>query len=339
VSSLSSFPRAQLGELRKAIAPTIGVIFVIAIGVCWAAISFSASFLQEQADVLPNTAAMSESVDQSCIDNPNDSSDVCEASRIQAASTETFAANTQRLGEIGQSYDTAPGLLRYVSHQWATTLGWIVVALIAAFHVASEWATRSAGLTAHANGSRARFVATKIVSTWLIALATLAATTVALFALRPLFTTNGTITNSTGDGTVQLATDSTWSSWSGALAHFAIAAGVLLAVSTVAVAVAMISKRAILTVGAVIVMTAGVYLAGSSQFSPSEAIAGWMDFDEVNGGIVGDSVLWVYSGSQANLATPPTNITTSPAFVVLYVALVAAIAAAASVIVSRRRAL
>ena len=174
MSSLSSFPRAQLGELRKAIAPTIGVIFVIAIGVCWAAISFSASFLQEQADVLPNTAAMSESVDQSCIDNPNDSSDVCEASRIQAASTETFAANTQRLGEIGQSYDTAPGLLRYVSHQWATTLGWIVVALIAAFHVASEWATRSAGLTAHANGSRARFVATKIVSTWLIALATLA---------------------------------------------------------------------------------------------------------------------------------------------------------------------
>jgi len=327
------------GEIRKSISPTIGIIFFLAFGVMLASITFAANFADTQADVLPNVDAMAAQIDAACLDNPDDSSDECVASRLQAQATNEFSTQANRLGEIGNALSTPPGVIRFVSHHWATTIGWILVALIAAFHVAGEWNAGSIGVTAQSVGSRPRFVALKIASTWIIALAGMAFVAAALTLGRPLFSTDGMISNAAQSGTVALGVDPAWSSWTTALTDAAIAAAVLLAVSTLAVGFAVTLRRPIPTVFAMLAVLITMFLAGPASWMPSQAIAKWLEFNTVNDGLISDHLLWNYPGVNDTITDPLSTIALAPGLTIILIAAAALVTAATIVTANNRRAL
>ena len=307
-------------------------------GVIWAQIASAARFAQGQSDTLPNIASMDGSVDPDCLTNPSDLSELCQLSRGQEELARAFELNVTTIGEIGQAYDTLPGLVHYVSHQGATTIGWITLAMIAAFHVAGEWQNRSLAVSVHAAGSRRRFFALKVASTWIITLFALVATIFGLFVTRSTFVKSGIVSNATQDGTVQYQANAAWTDWSTSLSHFAIAAGVLLAVSAVVVAFSMVVRRAMPTAFAGLALVGAFYLIGPVGWSPINTTAVWFDLDAVNSPAVGGTLLWNYEGTDLSVGLPTIDLDMVVWHPIVTAALIICVAIAAAVVVEKRQA-
>ena len=150
----------------------------------------------------------------------------------------------------------------------------------------------------------------KSLSTWVISLVGLVVVAGVLSLLRTSYSTTGLISNENQTGTVQLGVDSDWSSWTSALTSFFIAAVVLLSVSVLATTIAVSVRKPIPTVLAVLVVVVAMFYLSSLPFSPSETIAAWLNFDSVNGGLVGDHLFWSYPGSDLALTDSTVSIPT-----------------------------
>src|SRR5579875_1496238 len=159
--------RTLRAELRKLVHPVSAILVIICFGfiVIDARTTYHFSRLQTPVAVLATqqiqqAAAACQSVARTSL------SEDCQNTLVAAALNNSFARNGIALGRVTNSLSTWPGMLRFVSHQLATGLGWILLTLLIAVHVAGEWSSRTAAATLLATGSYWKFWLAKVVSTW-----------------------------------------------------------------------------------------------------------------------------------------------------------------------------
>ena len=234
-----------------------------------------------------------------------------------------FASNGIALGRVTNALRTWPGLLRFVTHQFSTGLGWLLLAVLLSVHVAGEWSTKTAGVTLVAIGSRWRFWLAKMLSVWLFMMVLTVVGASLLYLLRPTFTSTVGIPQPAlqqGDPSTwhlsALRPDASWSSLVSSLGIFGLASLLWLVLSAAGTTIAATLRRPMV---ALVTFVAGLSLAlAVAQFANKP---GWTVIPSVNQLLrlqatpfgVRDSRLWYVPGAptyiQAARAATPTSVT------------------------------
>ncbi|MGI8809863.1 MAG: hypothetical protein ACR2KK_18880 [Acidimicrobiales bacterium] len=311
------FVRSTGAELRKLVHPVVGLLVVVTALAIWMDIRSTVGFVADQTPIAADfDDRLRAEADPACFTSPPDASERCELQRADEEANRLFRPNAVALGRIAASLDTPGGALRFVSNELATGIGWLLLAALAAVHVAGEWQAATAEATILAVGGRCRFYVAKALSLWLgvgVLLVTIAG---ALYLARPLFMRR---TIGVPDPPLQtapfrswkltpVAPDGSWSSLPRSLGYVAAALGVLLVLTLVFVSVAALVRRPLATAatlaGALLLLVVVAASLGRPALTPFVAVADLLDLRQVPPGIT-STRLWVVPGAARNLYVPP----------------------------------
>jgi hypothetical protein len=283
--------------------------------------------------------------DQLCAQQPSGPVNGCEMAIDTVEVNRNFEPNGVELGEIAMAMRTFPGVLTFVSHQLATGFGWLMLGLLAAIHLARERASGSVGQSVLRAG-RSRYLAAKVASLFVAAVAGLLGATVALYVLRPTYAAIVRVPTQWSrhldgtDGPLRtLPADPHWSTWSSAGRSALSGLAVVLVVCCVFGLVASLFRQpvtaAVVLGGLVLAMFLAVQWWDHGTWVPEMAISRWLQVDGSPFGLT-DIRLWDPSGQPADLYGAPHRVAVPVASSIAWVVgAVAASAAAARAFVRR----
>lgn len=299
--------RTFLGELRKLAHPVAAIIVIV----CFAFILTDARTTYHYARLQTPVAVVASShiADDAaaCRANGDTVSIQCQNSLDTLALNDRFASNGIALGRVNNSLSTWPGMLRFVTHQLGAGLGWILLAVLLALHVAGEWSSRTAASTLVATGSLRRFWFAKIATIWVAMIGiTLLGTTV-LYLSRSAYLGKVGIPaplEQPGDPSTwhlaALSPDPTWSSWSHSAAALGKTSVIWLLFILAGAAIAGLIRRTLATVVLDIAALSTVLVlaryANSTTWSPVGVISRVLDLQKTPFG-VRDTRLWSVPGA------------------------------------------
>jgi hypothetical protein len=340
--------RTLLGELRKLLHPVAAIMIIV----CFAYILTDARTTYYYAQLqTPVAVIASDHIKQEaagCLDPHGGAiSEQCQQKLDDAALNDHFAGNGIKLGRVTNALSTWPGMLRFVSHQLATGVGWILLGVLLALHVAGEWSSRTAASTFMATGSYRRFWLAKIGSIWLAMIAIALAGTTVLWLAKSTFIGKAGIpdpVNQPGDPSTwhlaALPPDASWSSWAASSGVLGITAIIwaLFIIAGVAVA-ALIRRTLIMVVVWIAALSAVLSLArysGDTNYSPIGVIGQVLHLNQTPFG-VRDTRLWEVPGAPGFIQDTARTITIDTGQVLAWIAIPLALALVASAIFQRRR--
>lgn len=340
--------RTLRAELRKLVHPVAAIIVVV----CFAYILTDArttySYARLQTPLAVSASARIAGEAEGCLDiRGGPISEECQRKLENAGLNDKFAINGVRLGRVTNSLSSWPGMLRFVSHELATGLGWVLVAVLLALHVAGEWSSRTAATTIIATGSYRRFWLAKVGSIWLAMIGiTLAGTTI-------LWLANSTFLGKVGvpDPILQpgdpstwhqtaLQPDATWSSWTVSASFLGITAVSWLLFIIVGVGVAALIRRTLSTVavwmGALSAMLVLARFLGRTDYTPIGVMGQVLHLSETPFG-VRDTRLWLVPGAPGFIQDTARVVSVETGQLLTWVAIPLALAFAAAFAFQRRR--
>lgn len=335
------------GELRKLAHPVAATIVVV----CFAFIVVDARttyhYARLQVPVAIGTSPHLAEVRGACHTIGRVVTAHCQAALNTAAAGDGSAAGGVKLARVTNSLSTWPGMLRFVSHELATGLGWIVLAVLIGVHVAGEWGSRTAGSTLIATASRVRFWLAKIVSVWITMAATAVIGTTVLFLARAGFI--GTVgipapLDQQGDPSTwhlaALAPDATWSSWAGSVGVLGLTSVIWVPLVLIDVAVAGLLRRTVTTVASLVAVLAAMFVlaryAHRTEGLPSAVIARALNLEYTPFG-VRDAQLWSVPGAPQFIQDNVHPVFVAPTQVLTWIAVALFVALLAAFASSRRR--
>jgi hypothetical protein len=262
-------------ELRKLAQPVPVIVILLCFAFIWADARTTYHFarLQTPVAVIASTDIAGAASECAPAQPATELSPECQQRLADAALNDHFAQNGIALGRVTNALSTWPGLLRFVTHQLATGLGWVLLAILLSVHVGAEWSSGTAASSLLATGSLRRFWIAKVLSTWLVMLGLALLATTVLYLIRPSFTATVGIPDplqQAGDPSTwhltALRPDPSWSSWSTSFGVLAVASLIWLILSMAAAALAILLRRPIVTaVLSVAVLSAFVVIARSAH--------------------------------------------------------------------------
>lgn len=310
------FLRQVRGELRKLVNPITVGLLVVLIAFFWQDLSRTTFLAENQAGIaVAAHLSTQQDVAVKCAPGAPNSVSECQLAHANEGLNRLFASNSVKLGRIGRSLSTLPGLATFVSHQFTTGMGWIFVALLAAMHITREESRGTVGASVLRAG-RSRYLGAKSVSLAVVALVGLVISTLVLFAIRSTFAVHPTVptsvrntaTNQVLTGNHALAPDATWSSWSHSAASVGQAAVVLLVVAAVFSVLASRFRRplpaAVAGSGVIAVFFGLAEWLHHSSWGPMGGLSRLFGLDRVPLGVV-DVRLWDITARPPDLSASP----------------------------------
>ena len=339
--------RTLRGELRKLAHPAAAIIVIV----CFAFILTDArttyDYARLQAPIAILSSAHLSTTSGACQTGQDPVTAHCQALLDQAAEGDSFAANGIALARVTNSLSTWPGMLRFVSHELATGLGWVLIAVLIGVHVAGEWSSRTAGTTLLASVSRARFWLAKVVSLLIAMIGIAMLGTTVLYLTRHGFL--GTVgipapLHQHGDpSTWQLAAlpvDPAWSSWATSLGGLGVTAIIWLMLVLVGVACAGLIRKTLATVALLVAVLAIVFAlaryAHRTEWSPLAVVGRSLSLAQTPFG-VRDTRLWSVPGAPGSIQDGVHAISASAGQVLAWLLIAPLLALVMSVVSSRRR--
>lgn len=310
-----TFLRQVRAELRKLCAPFTLVLLVIFAAVVWQDASTTAQFADRQTPVaVAVTLDLRRQLDEIC---PNGLTGVvngvdCDILRQDMELNRYFGTNGLALGAVAASLDTYPGLNKFTSHQMATGLGWLLLALLTALHVTRERSVGSAGYSVLRMG-RFRYLTAKAVSLFVAAFVLILITSSALFALRATFARDvGAPRASIGSNGAfaqpeePVAASTDWTSWSAVLSDLFRCLLVVALIIVAFVGIASLLRRT--TVAAAVLASMSAILIAASH---SAAASGWLPVAKLSGALgidqvpygVRDARIWNLAGRAPDMSS------------------------------------
>lgn len=338
--------RLARGEMRKLATAGSAVLFVVFVSVLWQDAGRFSGLAEAQAPIaVAVTNDNTRAVETACTPGATDVDDACRTARLDLSDNRHFEPNSVALGRRAMALHTLPGLITFVSHQLATGLGWLLIALVAAGHVTRERSAGTLGSSVLRSGA-SRYLIGKVISLFGGAWAALCGATLVLFALRPTFTSSVEVP--AGDGGVAdlgrtamrtLAPDHEWSSWAsagrGVLAAMVVVLAVCVLFGLVAAVIRQPATTAAVLGGFVVLLFAIAEWGHRSSWVPMRAISVLIGLGDPPYGLT-DVRLWDTSLQPARIydraPTPPVPVASSLAW-----ALACLVACALAVRVFRRR--
>lgn len=320
-----SFVRQVRGELRKLVNPfTVGLLVVL-IAFFWQDLSRTTFLAADQAEiaVAAHLATQQEAATECAPGAPNSARE-CQLARLNEADNRLFASDSVKLGRIGRSFGTLPGLATFVAHQFTTGMGWLFVALLAAMHITREESRGTAGASVLRAG-RSRYLGAKTVSLAIVALVGVVVSTLGLFAIRSTFAVHPTVPTAVRNadtsrvliGNHALAPDATWSSWSHAAAAIGQALAVLVVVAAVFTVLASRFRRplpaAVAGSGVIVAFFGLADWLHRSSWGPMGGLSRLLGLDHVPFGVV-DVRVWDISNRPTYLGESPFRMVARDAF-------------------------
>lgn len=340
--------RTLLGELRKLLHPVTAIIVIV----CFAYILTDArtTYYYGQLQTPVAVVAGNHITQQAkgCTNNSGGTiSEQCQQALDNAALNDNFASNGIKLGRVTNSLSTWPGMLRFVSHQLGTGLGWVLLAVLLALHVAGEWSSRTAASTLVAIGSYRRFWLAKVGSIWLAMIAIALLGTTALYLARSTFIGKVGVPdplNQPGDPSTwhlaALRPDPTWSSWTGSAGVLGVTSIIwLLLIIAGATIAGLIRKTLLMVVVWIAALSAVLALAryaGRTSWTPVGVIGQVLHLQQTPFG-VRDTRLWKVPGAPEFIQDNYQSIAVDTAQVLTWVAIPIVIALVATALFNRRR--
>jgi hypothetical protein len=334
-------------ELRKLAHPVALVMVLVCFAFVWADARTTYHFARLQTPVAITVGADIAAAASKCTgSSPAVATPDCQQRLADAALNDHFAQNGIALGRVTNALSTWPGLLRFVSHQLATGLGWMLLAILVSIHVAGEWSSKTASNTLLAVGGLRSLWLAKVASIWLAMVGLVLVGTTVLYLIRASFTASVGIPDPAeqqGDPSTwhltALAPDPAWSSWSLSFGVLAAASLVWLVLGMVGTSLAVLLRRPILTaVIAVAGLSAGVVVARwvhRPEWTYLNAIGQLLRLDRTPFG-VRDTRMWYVPGSQTFIQQPKQLVPFSAGQVGLWFGIGIAIALACGLLAWRR---
>jgi hypothetical protein len=323
--------RTLLGELRKLLHPVAAIVVIVCFAYILTAARTTYYYGQLQTPVAVADGGQIVSEAAGCLGSAHNSiSQQCQQKLDDAALNDHFAANGIALGRVTNSLSTWPGMLRFVAHQLATGLGWILLAVLLALHVAGEWSSRTAASTLLATGSFRRFWLAKIASVWLAMVAISLLGTTVLWLTKSAYLGKVGIPdpiNQPGDPSTwhvaALKPDPVWSSWADSSGVLGITSLIWLLLIITGVAVAALVRRTLVMVvvgiGALSTVLSLAHYAHRISYSPLSVIGQVLHLNKTPYG-VRDTRLWEVPGAPGFIQDTARTVTIDPGQVVLWIA-------------------
>lgn len=310
---MRSFGRQLRAEARKATNLLILALFIVWAVFLWqdATRTGQLASVQPQAAVMSQMAAKQQ-LKQLCVAGE---SAQCVNARHDIAVNQYLVENSIEQGRIAASLITFPGLLTFVSHQFAAGMGWLFVALVAALHLTGEESRGTVGASVLAAG-RMRYLLAKIVSIWSVSVVAVIAAAVVLYELASTFAVSPSVPTGfhvTGehlsfDGSRTLTPDPTWASWSHAFGEFWHAAAVLAVIAVVFCALATRFRRVTRAAAAGALVVGAFYAIAAwlhgRAWGPMGGVARLLSLDHVPYGVI-DVRLFDITGRPSDMLMRP----------------------------------
>lgn len=322
--------RTIRAELRKLVHPVVGITLLVMFGFIWTDARTTEDFARLQTPIAVKSVAANFSSTPTCSPQTIDPTQACKERLLDQALNSHFGDNAIALGRVSNSLRTWPGAVRFVTNQMVAGLGWLLITILVAVHVAGEWSGRTIGTTLLATGNLRRFYMAKVASlTAALLVWTLAAGTL-LYFLRGLGAApTGVPTPLTQSGDPRewhvtvLPADVSWSSLTSTLGFLMIASVVWLVGSMLGTGAAMVLRRPWLTVVAgmttlSLFLTLAVW-GHRSQWTPLPTLAAMFRLENTPFG-VRDVRLWHVPGAPTFIQEARRSLILHPADVGLWIA-------------------
>ncbi|MFL6162715.1 MAG: hypothetical protein ACJ74U_10855 [Jatrophihabitantaceae bacterium] len=340
--------RAVGAEFRKLAHPVALIMVVVCFAFIWADARTTYHFARLQTPVAVIASSDLAAAASQCSSSQSTSvvTPECQQRLADAALNDHFAQNGIALGRVTNALSTWPGLLRFVAHQLATGLGWVLLAILLSIHVAGEWSSKTAGNTLLAVGGLRSFWLAKVASIWLAMVGLAVVGTTVLYLIKPTFTAAVGIPQplqQEGDPSTwhlaALPPDAAWSSWSLSFGVLAVASLIWLILSMAGAALGVLLRRPILmAVIGVACLSAGVVVARwvhRPEWTYLSAIGQLLRLDRTPFG-VRDTRMWYVPGAQGFIQQPQVPVPFSAGQVSLWIA-IGVVAAGGCWLLARRR--
>jgi hypothetical protein len=339
--------RTLRGELRKLRHPVAAIIVIV----CFAFILTDARSTYNYARLQVPIAILSiphlTEASGACQPSGDAVTAHCQSVLDKAADGDSFAVNGIALARVTNSLSTWPGMLRFVSHELATGLGWILLAVLIGIHVAGEWSSRTAGSTLVATASRPRFWLAKIGSVWIAMVGIAVLGTTVLYLTRAGYMSSVGIPaplDQHGDPSTwhlsALPPDPTWSSWATSTGVLGLTSLIWLLLVLIGVTFAGLIRRTLATVAVLITALATMFAfarySHRTDWSPISVINRVLNLDYTPFG-VRDTRLWSVPGAPSSIQDGVHSISVETTQVLTWIAVPLIVALMALLASSRRR--
>jgi hypothetical protein len=340
--------RAVLAELRKLMHPVALIMILVCFAFIWADARTTYHFARLQTPVAVIASSDIAAAASQCTPSQATSTVTpdCQERLLNAALNDHFAQNGIALGRVTNALSTWPGLLRFVAHQLATGLGWMLLAILLSIHVAGEWTSKTAGATLLAVGGLRTYWLAKVTSVWLAMIGLALVGTTILYLIRPTFTAAVGIpqpVQQEGDPSTwhvtALPPDPVWSSWTLSFGVLLMASLIWLVLGMAGAALGVLVRRPIsMAVIAVACLSTGVVVARwvhRPEWTYLSAIGQLLRLDRTPFG-VRDTRMWYVPGAPGFIQQPQEPVPFSAGQVSAWIA-VAVVVTAGCWLLARRR--
>jgi hypothetical protein len=322
--------RAVGAELRKLAQPVALVMVLVCFAFIWTDARTTYDLARLQTPVAVIASADIAAAASTCAPGQSASelSPECQQRLADAALNDHFAQNGIALGRVANALSTWPGLLRFVTHQLATGVGWVLLAILLSVHVAGEWSSRTAATSLLATGSLRRFWIAKVLSVWVAMLGLALIGTTVLYVIRGSFTAAVGIPDparQSGDPSTwhlaALRPDPSWSSWRVSLGVLALASLIWLVLSLAGAALAVLLRRpilmAVLSVAGLSVAVVTARVAHRPEWTFLSAVGQLLHLEDTPFG-VRDTRMWFVPGAPQFIQDVHATVPLSAAQVALW---------------------